>query len=345
MQVRILHCRPNSRFHLGEFTEIRSTTLTDTATYIHSDVLFGAFLYQLSLLYPEKILHFVELFTQKQIQFSSAFYCLQNTKTQKKIFFLPKPVSLNLHEVTEESGESQHKQLKSIQFLSWQVWQKQLLPQDWLDKNSQSCQIVDGKFVVLTEEMFNNNLKIFAKDDTLKVRLHTTEEEGNLYSQTDLFLLGNKYWQVHWYLIEKNVLSASDKEIYEKVWQNLVKAGIGGERSTGAGKVENVSVEEQDTQFLQRESSQKMAISMTFPQENETEQLLLYQLKMRGGMFLAENYRLKVVQGVLEGAVQKQEIQGQIIDIKPDGSQESKLRYGINLTVSLPEKYKFSENL
>lgn len=342
MQVRILYCKPNSRFHLGEFTEIRSTTLTDTATYIHADVLFGAFIAQLSLLYPEKVSYFIELFLKKQIQFSSAFYCLQNTKTQKKIFFLPKPASLNLLKVFDKKDESQHKKLKSIQFLSWQVWEKQLLPQDWLDQDSKICQVIDGKFVVFREEIQGSEvLKIFAKDDVLKVRLNTTEEKGNLYSQTDLFLLGNKDWQVHWYFLEKNSLSSSDNEVYEKVWKNLIHAGIGGERSTGAGRIENSSVEYIDTQFLLRESTQKMAVSITFPKASEKEHLLLYQLKMRGGMFLAENFRLKVIQGVLEGAVQTQEIQGQILDIRPNEMQLNKLKYGINLTVALPEKYIF----
>ncbi|PKQ67671.1 type III-A CRISPR-associated RAMP protein Csm4 [Raineya orbicola] len=340
MQVKILYCPPGSRFHLGEISEVRSTTLTDTAIYIHSDVLFGAFLYQLAYLYPEKVPHFIELFRNKQIQFSSAFYFLENRNNQSKIFFLPKPVSLNLIEVIDSKGESQHKKLKSIQFLSWKVWQKALMPQDWL--NSELCHIIDGKFVVLANEISPQDLadlRIFAKDDTLKVRLHTTEETGNLYSQTDLFLLGNKNWQVHWYFLEKNLLSAQDNEIYQQVWQNVIKVGIGGERSTGAGKITHISSAETDTNFLQQESSQKVNFSLTIPQKNEIAHLLLYQSKLRGGTFLAENYRLKVVQSILEGAIQTQEIQGNIVEIG-----ENKLRYGINFAAALPEKYAFTES-
>lgn len=338
MQVKVLRCKPNARFHLGEVTEVRSTTLTDTATYLHADILFGAFVYQLALLYPERIEHFIELFRSKQIQISSAFYCLENIKTNEKIFFLPKPLSLNLYEVKNEKDESLHKQLKKIQFLSWKVWQKELLPHQWFDENL--CKILNGNFVVLSEEISSKeieNLQIYKKDDTLKVRLHTTEETGNLYNQTDLFLLGNKYWQVHWYFLEKNQLTSEDKEIYEKTWQNVAMAGIGGERSTGAGKIQSIIAENVDTAFLLQESRQKMSVSLTFPQESEINSLLLYQLKLRGGQFLAENYRLKVLQAITEGAIQTQEIWGKIESIG-----EKKLRYGINFTISLPEKFYFS---
>ncbi|WP_448529965.1 type III-A CRISPR-associated RAMP protein Csm4 [Raineya sp.] len=340
MQIKVLRCKPNARFHLGEVTETRSTTLTDTATYLHADILFGAFVYQLALLYPEKVEPFVAFFQNKQIQISSAFYCLENTQRNEKIFFLPKPLSLNLHEVKNEKGESLHKQLKKIQFLSWKVWQKGLLPPQWFDENL--CKIINGSFVILSEEISPKeaeDLQIYKKDDTLKVRLHTTEEKGNLYNQTDLFLLGNKHWQVHWYFLEKNQLTGEDKEIYEKTWQNVAMAGIGGERSTGAGKIQSIATENLDTSFLMQESTQKMSVSLTFPQENERNNLLLYQLKMRGGQFLSENYRLKVLQAITEGAIQTQELQGKIESIG-----EKKLRYGINFTISLPEKFYFKAN-
>jgi CRISPR-associated protein Csm4 len=341
MQVKVLRCKPNARFHLGEVTEIRSTTLTDTATYIHADILFGAFVYQLALLYPEKVEPFLEFFQNKKIQISSAFYCLENAKTNEKIFFLPKPLSLNLYEVKNEKDESLHKQLKKIQFLSWKVWQKGLLPKQWFDENL--CKIINSSFVILSEEITPKeaeDLQIYKKDDTLKVRLHTTEETGNLYNQTDLFLLGNKHWQVHWYFLEKNQLTDEDKEIYEKTWQNVALAGIGGERSTGAGKIQSIITENLDTSFLTQESTKKMSVSLTFPQESEIDSLLLYQLKLRGGQFWAENYRLKVLQAITEGAIQTQELQGRIESIG-----EKKLRYGINFAVSLPEKFYFKENI
>ncbi|MFN3315611.1 MAG: type III-A CRISPR-associated RAMP protein Csm4, partial [Raineya sp.] len=205
MQAIILKCKPQSRFHLGETTEVRSNTLTDTSTYIHSDVLFSAFVVQMSLLYPEKTETFIAYFQDEKIKISSSFYCLEHTATKQKIFFLPKPVSLNLW---QKEGID-HKKLKKIQFLSWKVWQEQLLPDQWLD--TQFCYLIADRFVVHRSEIENDdeikNLSLYQKDDALKVRKHTTEEDGNLYSQTDLFLLGNEHYTVHWHFLYQTNLS------------------------------------------------------------------------------------------------------------------------------------------
>ena len=44
----ILKCRQGSRFHFGEFVREQSTALFHTGDYIHSDVLFAAFISSLA---------------------------------------------------------------------------------------------------------------------------------------------------------------------------------------------------------------------------------------------------------------------------------------------------------
>ncbi len=338
MQAIILKCKPQSRFHLGETTEVRSNTLTDTSTYIHSDVLFSAFVAQMSLLYPEKTETFIAYFQDGKIQISSAFYCLEHTATKQKIFFLPKPASLNLY----HNENIDHKKLKKIQFLSWKVWQEQLLPDQWLDEKF--CYLIDDRFVVHLSEIGSaneiRNLSLYKKDDALKVRKHTTEEDGNLYSQTDLFLLGNEYYTVHWYFLYHTDLSQDDQKLFDEVWNSLTHTGIGGERSTGAGQMESLEKIQNLPDFFSQKSQQEMALGLLFPQENELPQLLLYQSKLRGGMFLADNYRLKVIQAVLEGAVHIG-VNGKIEALHLHENNGIRLRYGKALSVALPEKYHF----
>jgi CRISPR-associated protein Csm4 len=336
MQAVILHCEKNSRFHFGETTEIRSNTLTDTSVYIHSDLLFSAFISQLSVIEPSKVEVFVEYFTKQQIGISSAFHCLEHTSSKQKIFFLPKPVSLNLF---HQEGLD-HKKLKKIQFLSWKVWQEQLLPNEWFDANK--CRIIDGRFVVHQSEINNADelidLSVFKKEDSLKVRKHTQEVEGNLYSQTDLFLLGNDYFSVHWYFLCQTNLPSEDEDLFWKVWESLIKTGIGGERSTGAGQMESLTKYKDLPELFLQKGSQEVALSLIFPKEEEKASLHLYQTKLRGGMFLAENYRLKVVQAVLEGAIH-QGLQGQIVHLHHQASDGIRLRNGLAFSIALPPKY------
>ncbi len=341
MQAIILKCKPQSRFHLGETTEVRSNTLTDTSTYIHSDVLFSAFMSQMSLIYPEKTETFSAYFQDEKIKISSAFYCLEHTATKQTIFFLPKPISLNLR---QKEGID-HKKLKKIQFLSWKIWQEQILPNQWLD--TQLCYLIDDRFVVHHSEIENKdlikNLSIYKKDDAIKICEHTTEEEGNLYSQADLFLLGNEYYSVHWYFLCHTDLSQDDQKLFDEVWNKLTLAGIGGERSTGAGQIEGLEKIQNLPDFFSQESKQQMTLSLLFPKENELPQLLLYQTKLRGGMFLADNYRLKVIQAILEGAVHTG-TKGKIEALHHKESDGIRLRYGKAFSIALPEKYQFKHD-
>jgi len=336
MQAVILYCEKNSRFHFGETTEIQSSTLTDTSVYIHSDLLFSAFINQLNVIEPDKIEVFIEYFTKQQIGISSAFHCLEHTLSKQKIFFLPKPINLNLF---HQEGLD-HKKLKKIQFLSWKVWQEQLLPDEWFDVSK--CHIIDGRFVVHQSEINSSDelkdLTIFKKEDSLKVRKHTQEEDGNLYSQTDLFLLGNDYFSAHWYFLCQTNLPSEDEALFWKVWESLIKTGIGGERSTGAGQMESLSKYEDLPEFFTQEGLKRVALSLIFPKEEEKASLELYQTKLRGGMFLAENHRLKVIQAVLEGATH-QGIQGQIVSLHHQESDGIRLRSGLAFSIALPQKY------
>jgi len=339
MQAVILHCRENARFHFGETTEMQSSTLTDTNTYIHSDLLFSAFISQLSFIEPDKIDSFVKYFKEQKIAISSAFHCLEHTLSKQMIFFLPKPISLNLF---HQEGLD-HKKLKKIQFLSWKVWQEQLLPEEWFNENK--CYIIDERFVVHCSEISDAEeligLSVFKKEDNLKVRKHTQEKEGNLYSQADLFLLGNDYFSVHWYFLCQTNLPSEDEKLFWKVWDSLIRTGIGGERSTGAGQMESLDKVPQLPDCFLQESTQRVALSLVFPKSEETPNLLLYQTKLRGGMFLADEYRLKVIQAVVEGAVHHG-LQGQIVELHKQTTDGIRLRNGLAFSIPLPQKYLFN---
>jgi CRISPR-associated protein Csm4 len=154
--------------------------------------------------------------------------------------------------------------------------------------------------------------------------------------------LGNDYFSVHWYFLCQINLSEEEETLFWKVWASLIKTGIGGERSTGAGQIENLTKEQNLPEFFLQAGSQKMALSLIFPNENEQAHLHLYQSKLRGGMFLGADYRLKVAQAVLEGAVHKG-LQGQIHTLHQQDIDGIRLRYGLDFSIALPEKYLFKE--
>lgn len=65
---------------MGEFTRKQSNALFHTSDYIHSDVIFAAFISSLTQLCPEKTDVFREYFQQGNIRFSSGFYAIEYNK-------------------------------------------------------------------------------------------------------------------------------------------------------------------------------------------------------------------------------------------------------------------------
>jgi CRISPR-associated protein Csm4 len=342
MQAVILKVKPGTRFHLGEYSE--RAGLTDTAEYIHSDVLFGAFINTLSLSYPEKVDVYRQYFETGQLKFSSGFYCIGNKQKEYNIIYLlPKPVSLNLEQTRET------KKHKKIKFISKGIWENGLRPDEWFKENS-LCHLPESNFVVLKNEL-EEGLPIFKlseKKDASKVRVRTDKEEGNLYFQTDLVLLGTEDYPVHWYFLMDTSLKGSEITFIKEIIALMVAAGIGGERSSGCGSIDRVVY--QDFRLQPKNPGKQFAsVSLTIPTDDEIKAFLLYQTKIRGGMFCGssneedKSNRLRAITAFTEGAIQAQPVTGSLMDL----SQKGRLswRYGGNFTLPLPDTYLFNKNL
>lgn len=151
--------------------------------------------------------------------------------------------------------------------------------------------------------------------------------------------MGNDYFSVHWYFLCQTNLPAEDENLFWRVWHLLIRTGIGGERSTGAGQMASCDKYEPLPEFFLQESSQQVALSLIFPKDDEKTKLQFYQTKLRGGMFLADTYRLKVVQAVVEGAVYQNPLKGQIVGLHHQASDGIRLRNGLAFSIALPQKY------
>lgn len=342
MEAVILKCRPGSRFHLGLSAMRQNETLTDTTEIIHSDVLFGAFINAVAQRFPDDIQKWKAHFENGNIRFSSAFYCVEHKG--KFIYLLPKPVNLNGYNLSEHTEiESAHKQLKKVRFLSKGVWEKQLLPDDWFAVNGQ-CILPENRAVFLREEFGGAapKFKLSEKADIPKVKVRKDSEEGNLYTQTDLVILGNEEAVVHWYFLwQNNGLNEIEKTNAKKLIEQMAEMGIGGERSTGCGHIEKVVF---DPGFAIKQDITGdlfASLSLIIPQETEKEHLLAYQVLQRGGMYYGAEKRIKMVNVLTEGAVLNKQITGKIADLS---TQEKKhWRCGMSFAIPLPDAYNLKD--
>ncbi len=333
MEAVILKCTSGSRFHFGEYTNHQNLALMDTAEYIHSDVLFGAFISTVAQVCPDRLSHYKSLFETGKVCFSSGFYCIEKRgQTENNyIYLLPKPASLNL----KDAGED-HKVYKRIKYISKTVWEKGIELADWFAQHSE-CVAPNSVSLFHNSELASDAIfKLAEKADNLKVRKHTTEMDANLYTQTDLVLLGNEDYVVHWYFLLDTQLPEDEKTELKNLIEWMASNGLGGERSTGCGKIDNV-------EFYKFElnptisSSEKATLSMLIPKEEDIPKLKQYQIKKRGGRFLSSEHRLQLITAVLEGAIVSDTVQPQVINLAQSG--QASWRYGGCLSLEVHKNH------
>ena len=198
MEAVLLKPVRGGRFHFGEVSTFERTALEDTAIIPHSDVLFSGLVNVLSRIEVDEVDPFIDHVRAGRLRLSSGCYVLENTQTGSLVWFLPKPLSLNL----VQTGEP--KKLKGIQFLSRGVWERGLGPDDWF-RSSGECLVLQDTFVVLKTELpeADATLKLFAKQTTPKVKVRNVNpnQEDGFYHQTDLLLTGSEIHRVRWYFL------------------------------------------------------------------------------------------------------------------------------------------------
>ena len=330
MQAYILKSNPGARFRFGEtlgaYPEEQSNTQKTTSDYLHSDTLWSALVNMWALCSPQTVEQFITECKTGQFKLSSAFYCVEYKG--ENIFFLPKPVSLNLFTIKDP------KKLKKVQLISKGVWEKGLLPEDWFEPK-QCTLLQNGSTVALTSEI-EESVSIFSIETNPKVRARNLQErENSFFYQTDLCLSHGGNHKVYWYFLVQNNLSACLHKDFEKAMQAMINFGIGGERSSGCGALTAYTEIQLDI-TPDAASKYSCSVSLTAPIEKEITEHALYQTIKRGGRFLEHGKCLPVIQMLREGAVFDAEVAGKIVTLRHDPPV---LRYGLNLSIPLHNNF------
>ncbi|MDR0753769.1 MAG: type III-A CRISPR-associated RAMP protein Csm4 [Prevotellaceae bacterium] len=329
MQAIILKSGAGTRFHFGEVlgsAEGKNANAQQAiSSILHSDTLFSAIVNAWALRNPETVDSFIAACRSNEFKISSGFYCLKTG--ERTVFFLPKPVSLNLCTANDP------KALKRVKMISVGVWEKGLLPDDWLDKNK--CTLLQNNTIVALKEEVNENMKLYELQTSPKIKARTENREDSFFWQTNLHLLSDENHTVNWYFIVENKLNDALNNHLTDALQTLMHLGIGGERSSGCGSLTdfeklNFSLNLPDTQPYHA------SISLVIPKKDELSDNCFYLTVKRGGRYFDNNEHLKMVQALIEGAVFEKNIQGQIVALK---EQPLVLRYGLSLTLPLHDNF------
>ena len=330
MQTIILKSNPGTRFRFGEalgaFTEETHNAQKSTSQYIHSDTLWSALVNAWALHSPETVDNFVSACKNGQFNLSSAFYCVEYSG--KHVYFLPKPISLNLLQYDEP------KKLKKIKFISKGVWEDGLLPNDWFD--SEKCTLVQNESMVALKSEIDIPIMLFEVETSPKTHARDiTDRENSFYFETYLFLSYSDNYKTDWYFFMENNLPQNMQNDFLKAMQTLVNLGIGGERSAGCGSLSGFQIREIDLIPVEI-SHYRSSISLIAPKENELTKNSLYQIIKRGGRFIEKGKCLPMIQMLLEGVVTDTEINGRIVELS---SEPLIMRYGLNISIPLHNNF------
>lgn len=324
MKIIQFTSRPNTQFHFGEASYSGENNLNKTSVIFHSDSLYAAFIDSASKFSEKSVNTILDWIKGGKLNLSTLFFAIK--EDDKIIHFLPKPIILNLVEHKER------KKLKKIDYISLSVFNDGLMPNDWF---SEKCKIIQDKFVVLTDELSSDIDKIYSIKSRPKVRVHTDEDEGNFYYQSNVELIRCKDFQVNYYCFLDHSLNESELKLFDLILDNLKYSGIGGERSTGCGAIDNINISNLD--ITEKNDTYKLNLSLLSPKDEEIKNCLFYKTILRGGKSFSSEEKAKFTEMLQEGAIIDSNIKGKILDL---GNPENPyLKVGKPLVINLPNKY------
>jgi CRISPR-associated protein Csm4 len=341
MQAILLIPESGAQFHLGE------RELDDTSDILHADTLFSALanVYEMALSGAGTI---IDLMKSGKLRFSSGFYALQYNK--QSLFFLPKPP-------VEYSGATDQKKLKQVKYISLGVWKKFLECFDYQNPEKPKSSLdllamptIGGEFVYTEDELtcFDEKLnhKVFRSQQTVpKVKVHTTDKDDCLYHETTvqftpMHLKSGTVCGAFYFFLEYDDLTPDEWSEFMAALRIMADEGVGGQRSSGRGQFASVElVENVDLPSFQNPAFY-LGLSLISPANNDEfhNGLHRYELMIRGGgslgkMGLAEQHR-KQAKFVREGALLRQNINGQFVDVSPEHN-DTILRNGFNFAIPI----------
>ena len=306
-----------SPLHIGE--DYPGIGIESSASIIHSDTLFSAIVNQWAML-PAKngnlpLKKLLEQFKKEEPPFliSSAFYFRSTDKGTT--YYLPKPLVDDPKLM--ELKDVRHLELADFAKISRGEWFEGKLPQDPEDE--------------IVKPLYSP-----------RISLDRINSGSNLFhAETITFRNGGLYFIIH--LKDISLLPTL------RLCLNLLaEAGLGGERSTGCGLFEwsELSIEK-DPQWeplweLEKESNKKFClISLCFPQEEEVNNLIGYNLVLRKGWIYSTSTNLqlkrKTCQMLGEGSIFSKEPKGDMADVTPGEFKKihSVYRYGRAFTLPI----------
>lgn len=332
--------------HFGEV----GIGMEQTSDRVRSDALFSAWVSVYARLFGKKLVEeLLQIFPSQEqpnltppFRISSTFIYRQ--VSDRTIYYLPRPLKLPIN--YPDNDVPFFKTYKKLHYLPLEVWQRWYQGKGF-DNDTDTKELIQygsvgkshGELHKLGTFDYNKAFKI---SKVPKIAVDRTTRATNLYH--------TGFVQFDW---EKNpaglyfLLQLSPEG--EKLAQNLKAAlyllgeeGLGGERSSGAGRFQLEWLELPETwkkvvNFSDGNHHALMSLFWDTPITTEFLNQASYDIQQRGGWIAENQLRRKMVRMFSEGSVFLVPPKGKLVDVTPNGFKKYRI-YRSGISLSLPIK-------
>ncbi|MBW4590197.1 type III-A CRISPR-associated RAMP protein Csm4 [Aetokthonos hydrillicola Thurmond2011] len=343
--------------HFGEL----GIGMESTTERVHSDTLFSAWMSAYARLYPDQIDALLKRFRDESsppMRVSSTF--IYRTTDKSTIYYLPRPLKFPINYPKDNDLEF-FKTYKKLNYLPLKVWQRwyQGIGFTSADRDALIAKTNGLKGGQLENESTFNYKQAFEIQKIPKIAVDRTTQATNLYHtafvQFQWQQNGNNIQSLSglYFLLEFPEYNAELSTHLETALELLGDEGLGGERSSGAGRFK---VEWQDLPSdwkkvveYPEEPTHYYLISLFWDDDqSELEKLITkkssYEIRERGGWIIQSNIRRQMVRMFTEGSVFPAKPNGKLIDVTPrelitsDGKYKTHPIYRSGISLNLPIK-------
>ncbi len=341
----------NNPAHFGEL----GIGIEESSERVRSDTLFSAWISSYARLFgKDPVENLLKTFpTENQpdnkppFRISSTFIYLQNDKDT--IYYVPRPLTFPINYPADDEknkGDLEFfKTYKKLNYLPLEVWQKWYQSERFTKEDRQELIDYTSKkesHGFLNDKETFNYKKAFKIDQLPKIAVDRTTRATNLYHTGFVQFQSDQNKSGLYFLL---YLSTKDQQLEAKLaaaLHLLGEEGLGGERSSGAGRFEVEFLElplnwEQTVNFSGGTHNTLISLFWDSYINQEFLESSSYEIQERGGWVIGSNVRRKMVRMFTEGSVFTQQPQGKLVDVTPgEFKKHSIYRSGISL--SLPIK-------
>lgn len=342
--------------HFGEV----GIGLEETSERVRSDTLFSAWVSAYARLFGQaKVTELLDQFKSSSppVQMSSTF--IYRHLKDKDIYYLPSPRKRPLNYPEDDLDFA--KEYKNLNYLPLEVWQKWYQSTGFTDEDCRELELIakvnqgtQGKSSQFLQSQGTFDYKSAYKTDLVpKIAVDRISHSTNLYrtgfvqfewdidSKTQIVRSSGLYFLLKFQQADPNLegelLAALDF---------LGEEGLGGERSSGAGRfeVEFEPLSKTWQQVINFSKGTHHALISLFWKPDISPELLedaSYDFMSRGGWLFShhsgEQLRRKTVRMFMEGSVFKKEPVGKLADVTPPKFNHYPI-YRNGISLSLPIK-------